>query len=529
MMKTYDVTDIRNIEINDEFKAAFDRLEHTAQNVFITGKAGTGKSTFLHYFRRNSKKNLVVLAPTGVAAVNVKGQTIHSFFNFKPDITPDGVAKVRVLQHMRRVYEKLQMIIIDEVSMVRADMIDCIDAFLKLHGNPKLPFGGVQMVFVGDLYQLSPVVRADERSIFSTVYRSPYFFDARILKAADLDLLEFERNYRQKDDTFIGLLNRIRTNTLEQEHLDIFNERCQPDFQPKKDEFVVYLTTTNDLADTLNTQRLHELTTELFLHDGVISGEFDAKILPTQERLELRVGAQVIFLNNDPNRRWVNGTIGKVIDIATDGYEVPVIQIELFSGERVEVEPFTWEIFKFFYNEETGAIESDVVGTFRQLPLKLAWAVTIHKSQGKTFDRVIIDIGRGAFCHGQIYVALSRCTTLDGIILKRPISRQDIFTDKRIAEFLTRCQYRAAEQDFPLETRRKILKTAILDGKSLDILYLKENGEKNRLTVTPRCLRSIEYNQESCQGVEAFCHKRQTHVIFRLNCILELKEAAPLS
>ncbi len=513
------------IEINDDFHRAFEFLENNGDHVFLTGKAGTGKSTFLQYFRKNTKKNIVVLAPTGVAAVNVQGQTIHSFFNFKPDITYDGVPDIKVHSWMAKMYQKLDAIVIDEISMVRADLMDCVDAFLRLYGpNDQAAFGGIQLMMIGDLYQLAPVVRPQEKNIFQNLYPSPYFFDAKVFKEISFELLEFEINYRQKDDRFLALLNDIRCNSLEQEQLDGLNERCQVDWKPQENDFYVYLTTTNKLADAINYQHIHDLKQELFTYEGQLSGDFDRSSLPTHQELELKVGAQVMLLNNDSANRWVNGSVGKVIDIFEAGINTPVVVVELPEGNRVEVEPFTWELFQFFYNEESGRIDSDVVGSFRQFPIKLAWAITIHKSQGKTFDKVIIDIGTGAFCHGQLYVAFSRCRTLEGVILKRPIGQRDILVDPQVARFFIDYQYKLAQKKFPLEEKKKIIADAIAEEQTLEILYLKDNNQRNRRKIIPKHLRSIEHQGEKMLGVEAFCLDRQSHWIFRLNGILAIEK-----
>ncbi len=428
---------LKDLDLNEEFVRAYHLLESTKKNVFITGKAGTGKSTLLQYFRKQTNKNIAVLAPTGVAAVNVKGQTIHSFFRFKPDITPDSVHLIKIYKKQRQLYQNLEVIVIDEVSMVRADLLDCVDAFLRRFGKKKkAPFGGVQMIFMGDLYQLPPVVPQGERDIFEEVYASPYFFDAKVFDSVDLQFLELERIYRQKDDRFIKLLNAIRNNSADDKQVAALNRRYVPDFQPSKNDFYVYLTTTNSLADKINQEQLNKTKGKSFFYDGIISEKFNLRAFPTQASLELKKGAQVMLLNNDPSGRWINGSIGKVVNLLGKGDFTDIVVVELSDGSVVEVSPFTWEMYKFSFNEDTQALESTSVGSFTQFPLRLAWAVTIHKGQGKTFSKIIIDIGTGTFAHGQIYVALSRCTTLEGIVLKRPISKRHIFMDERIVNFM---------------------------------------------------------------------------------------------
>ncbi len=424
----------KELDFNEKFQYAHHLLENSLKNIFITGKAGTGKSTLLKYFREHTPKNIVVLAPTGVAAINIQGQTIHSFFGFKPDITPDSVSSLKVTKSKRQLYQKLDAIVIDEVSMVRADMLDCIDAFLKVHGKNKLaPFGGIQMIFFGDLYQLPPVVAFRDREVLKEIYNKPYFFHSKAYDALDLEIIELDKIYRQKDEDFINLLGLVRNRSVTDEYLRVLNNRVDPQFKPTGDDFYIYLTTTNALADNINQEYLNEIDEESFRSNGEITGQFDLKHLPTQQSLEVKAGSQVMLLNNDVYGRWVNGSIGKVAFIDD---ETGSIEVELTDGQSVDVRPYTWEMFQFVYDEETATIESESIGSFIQYPLRLAWAITIHKSQGKTFEKVILDIGDGAFAHGQIYVALSRCTSLEGLILKKPISRKDIRLDRSVVDFM---------------------------------------------------------------------------------------------
>jgi len=428
------LTGHQKIEINEKFEIAFDLLENTNKNIFITGKAGTGKSTLLNYFRDKTTKNTVVLAPTGVAAINVHGQTIHSFFGFKPDITPDAVVSLKVSKSKRRLMESIKCLIIDEISMVRADLFDCIDQFLQLYGpNKNIPFGGVQMIFFGDLYQLPPVVSYQERKIFEGFYKSPYFFDSRSYAYLKMHYLELDKIYRQKEKDFIHLLAQIRNKSATEQHLKVLNSRCDPHFFPDLNDFYVYLTTTNAVADQINEHRLSELDTEEFQYEGDIEGSFQKKTLPTHAILTLKKQAQVMLLNNDPKGRWINGSIGRILSF---NEEEALVRVQLMSGSLISVTLFTWEMFSFFYNEETQRVESQRVGSFTQFPLRLAWAVTIHKAQGKTFSKVIVDIGSGAFAPGQVYVALSRCTNFSGLVLKRPISKRHILLDDHIVEFM---------------------------------------------------------------------------------------------
>ncbi|MBI5150784.1 MAG: AAA family ATPase [Candidatus Omnitrophica bacterium] len=423
---------------DEQFSAAYNLLENDPSPVFVTGKAGTGKSTLLQYFREHTSKNIVVLAPTGVAAVNVRGQTIHSFFRFRPDITPEGVHSIRLRKAQKTMYKKLEAIVIDEISMVRSDLLDCVDAFLRLHGpDAGAPFGGVQMIFFGDLYQLPPVMTRFDRDIFKDLYASPYFFAAASFKQLNFKIIELKKIYRQKDEAFIRLLNNVRDKSISVTELEVLNRRLNPRFSPGDKDFYVYLTTTNALADQINQDRLKELPGDSLYLEGKISDGFDLKSLPTHQKLELKTGAQVMLLNNDPGGKWVNGTIGKIFSTAKDHKTTGTVRVALSSGLVVEVTPFTWEVFRFFYNKDTEQIDSEPAGSFCQYPLKLAWAITIHKSQGKTFSKVILDIGSGTFAPGQLYVALSRCTELEGLVLKRPVACHHILLDKDVVRFMT--------------------------------------------------------------------------------------------
>jgi len=429
---------MHTIEITKEFKSAYSLLEKSNDNIFLTGKAGSGKSTLLKYFRENTVKNVVVLAPTGVAALNVQGQTIHSFFRFKLDITPEGVHSIKVRKQQREIYQELDVLVIDEVSMVRADILDCIDAFLRRFGKKHdLPFGGVQMIFFGDLLQLPPVVTNTDKKLFTERYNSPYFFDAECYKDIKVKKIELKEIYRQKDDKFINILNAIRNNTTDDKILNELNKRYDPRFVPDKKDKYIYLTTTNSMADDINNERLKALKTRPYKLHGIIEGAFEEKNLPTKKNLDLRFGAQVMLLNNDANGRWINGSIGRIVSVKTRDDLLSVINIELTNGEIVEVLPFTWEMYKFFFNSDTERVESEKIGSFTQYPIRLAWAITIHKSQGKTFNQVVLDIGRGTFAHGQVYVALSRCSKISGLILKQPILKNHIILDKHVLRFLS--------------------------------------------------------------------------------------------
>ncbi len=420
------------LELNKEFQYALDLLEKTNASIFITGRAGTGKSTLLQLFRNTTRKKVAVLAPTGVAALNVQGQTIHSFFG----LPAKPLARHEITKRKnRRLYQRLDVLIIDEISMVRADLLDSINYFLQINrGNPA-PFGGVQIAFFGDLFQLPPVVATmAERQLFSTVYESPYFFSAQVFEDGfEMDRLELKETYRQESGHFVRLLDAVRLNQIDYDELEDLNERHIPDFEAE--EYYITLSARNSIVNQINETQLRKLNTDTYTFIASATGNFNPKVFPTETALHLKLGAQVMFVKNDPQRRFVNGTIGKIVKLNDD---LITVVIEKEDGEKkyIDVEKLTWEMMKHQVNEnEGGKIETEVVGTFTQYPLKLAWAITIHKSQGKTFDKVIINLGKGAFEHGQTYVALSRCRTLEGIVLQQALRPRDIMVDDRIVEF----------------------------------------------------------------------------------------------
>ncbi len=512
----------KKIDLNDQFKRALEVMGNTAKHVFVTGRAGTGKSTLLEYFRSNTKKELVVLAPTGVAALNVKGQTIHSFFGFKPNVTLQSIKRRR---QENDIYKELDAIIIDEVSMVRADLMDCIDRFLRLNGRSKdVPFGGIQMIFIGDLYQLPPVVTGNEKEAFKHHYESPFFFDAMAMKGLEMEFIELEKIYRQKDEAFISLLNAIRNNSITVEGLNILNRRYMPDYETDINDFSVWLTSTNEASDRINMDHLSRLKGDTVFYDGEVQGDFKQDALPTQIGLQLKIGAQVMLLNNDSYGRWVNGSIGKIIEIDKDNGDNDLVIVELTTGETVDVTPYKWELFNYQYDKVKRQIESEVAGSFTQYPIKLAWAMTIHKSQGKTFEKVVIDIGRGTFATGQMYVALSRCTSLEGIILKKPIEKKHIFIDWRIVRFATDYQYRISDRLCSLDDKIKLIEEAIKSRKKLKIVYLKNNDTKSIRVITPHTVGEMEYLGKKYIGLEAFCHIRNGARTFRIDRILEISE-----
>lgn len=425
-----------NISFNPALNHALDLMENTGENLLITGKAGTGKSTLLTYFWAHTKKNLVVLAPTGVAALNIQGQTIHSFFKFRANVTLQSIRRIKESKQTENIYKKLDVIVIDEISMVRADLLDCVDRFLRLNGkNPILPFGGTQMIFIGDFYQLPPVVTSQEERIFLTHYKSPYFFSAHFFKDFKMDFIELDQIFRQQDDLFINVLNAIRNETVTKADMEILNQRVKLGSEMSKADIqgYVYLTPTNKEANDINTAQLDALKGKSFTFQSRIEGTFGREYYPCQQTLTLKPGAQIMMVNNDLAGRWLNGTLGKVLNIEKSKGRARVI-ICLEDGKKVEVDPHTWEIDRFFLEEEV--IKTEGIGSFTQYPLTLAWAITIHKSQGKTFKKVILVIGKGAFMPGQVYVALSRCTSLEGLILKTPLLSRHIWSNEEVVTFI---------------------------------------------------------------------------------------------
>ena len=428
---------------NKEFQDALQLITHTRQSVFLTGKAGTGKSTFLKYICNHTKKKYVVLAPTGIAAINAGGVTLHSFFKlpFRPMLPDDpdlSLSHGRIFEFFkypkekRKIIAEVDLIIIDEISMVRADIIDCVDRILRVYsGNMRLPFGGKQLLFVGDVFQLEPVVPSDQKEILSLFYASPFFFSARVFKDINLVPIELQKVYRQTDSVFINILDRIRNNAARKQELDTLNGRYFPSFEPQNEDMYITLATRRDQVEFINEKKLAELPGEEYVSVGKIEGDFPESSLPTQLNLSIKEQAQVIFIDNDYERRWVNGTIGMVSGIDENGN----VYVLLESGVEHLVEPTSWRNYKYKYNEKEKRIEEEIVGTFEQLPIRLAWAITVHKSQGLTFSRVVVDLTGGVFAGGQTYVALSRCTSLEGLVLKSKISSRDIFIRKEIVEF----------------------------------------------------------------------------------------------
>jgi len=421
------------LQLSDDFNYALERMD-SGDHLFITGRAGTGKSTLLQIFRKATTRNVVVLAPTGVAALNVGGQTIHSLFGFPPRlIQPENVKPNR---RYAKLFEHLEVIIIDEISMVRADVMDAIDLGLRLNRRSTEPFGGVQVILFGDLYQLPPIVASqEEKHYFRQRYSSAYFFAADCFDMIDLEMIELRQVYRQDSRHFLRLLEAIRNATVDYDELESLNERHIPDFQPEEGENYLTLAARNATVNSLNATRLARLDVPEILYFAKVKGRFPENLFPVDAALKIKVGAQVMTVRNDNEKKYVNGTIGTVEECKPES--VVILVSEDGKPRRIEVGYEEWDVIRYTTTgeEEQVKIGTESIGTYKQIPVRLAWAVTIHKSQGKTFDKIIVDLGRGAFEHGQTYVALSRCRTLGGIVLRNPLTPRDVMVDPAVVEF----------------------------------------------------------------------------------------------
>lgn len=455
--------------LTEEFKNVFSKIENDNSNLFITGKAGCGKSTLLEYFRQNTKKNHAILAYTGLAAIRARGMTIHSFFKFPSRFIQKKDKEIKLLKD-REFLKRLDTLLIDECSMVRADLFDAVDESLRKNRKNKKPFGGVQIILFGDLLQIAPIVTKSDREIIDQIYpQGSFFFNSKVFKKANFETCELTKIFRQSDESFINLLNKFRVAKVDEKDLDQINKRyLGDDFEPE--EGVIMLSTKNDKVDYINQAKLDKIKTKSFSYKAEIKGKFKLE-LPVKENLELKVGAQVMITKNDIEavRRWVNGTVGFIHSLSPDEIKIRI------KDKIYKLNKSKWENFEYIRNGNM--IVPKVVGTFIQYPLKLAWAATIHKCQGQTFEKVAIDLDTGSFAHGQTYVALSRATSLEGIYLMREINSGDLIFDKKVFTFLgTKLEKKYVDEIKNFKEKKppkKIYKTEVISSE-----WTKEEEEK---------------------------------------------------
>lgn len=421
------------ITLSAEQKALMDIMENSSQHLFITGRAGAGKSVLLRHFRENTAKRVVVAAPTGIAALNVKGQTLHSLFKLPPQLHYPGTLTPN--NRLESLLRRIDTLVIDEISMVRADLLDAVDERLRQAFNNNLPFGGIQLVMFGDVYQLPPVVDKDLVSYFEKEYQGYYFFNAQVWQKTEFKIYELSQVFRQKDPTFKGILNAVRDGSFVDEQLEQLNIRHGATVPT---EGTITLATTNNLVTLINQRQLDALPGKMYQYRALVTGQMKRGTFPTEEILQLKVGAQIVLLKNDKDGRWVNGTVGK-IESLEKGVMVSV------NGISYPLEKETWEEIAYEYDPAAHKVKAEVVSSFTQYPIRLAWALTIHKSQGQTYESVALDLTTAAFAHGQMYVALSRCTSLEGLYLKMPVQRKDIIVDPKVIAFMSRRESIAIE------------------------------------------------------------------------------------
>ncbi len=494
-----------SVEKNEIFDLAYRFITETNESVFLTGKAGTGKTTFLKYLVEHSSKNMVVAAPTGVAAINAGGVTLHSLFQlpFHPFLPTDNnrqefLSKIRYQKQRIQLLRKIELLVIDEISMVRCDVLDAIDAILRsVRRNHSAPFGGIQVLFIGDLYQLPPVVTRNEwDELLANYYESPFFFDSKAVKEQMPLLMELNKIYRQKEESFVSLLNKVRNNLMEKEDFDALNLRFIPDFQPAIEDKYITLTSHNNQADSINFAKRNKLDTPSFIYKARIEDEFPENLYPAEAELILKEGMQVMFIKNDPvTKKYFNGKIGTVSSVSTDKITVNC------DGDEIEVFEETWENTKYTLNRSDEKLEQKILGRFIQYPLRMAWAITIHKSQGLTFEKVMIDAA-SSFSSGQVYVALSRCTSLEGIVLLSKIPPFAIHSNQKVVEGQRALapkgslaeRFQGARQSFTLLVLSEIF---LLEEAEKNFVILKNAVENNKNKLNDNAAEwTVQYLEE---------------------------------